>query len=196
MVWETLQNRRVGDPKAESPYTDPMIETVPSLETMARAALNVLDNDPDGFFVMIEGGAVDWSSHRNESSRMVEEMINFNRAIAAAVEWVETSSSWDETLLIITADHETGYLTGPGSGNVTQPDGTMEAVYNPLVNNGAGNMPGHDWNSGGHVNTLVPFYAKGAGSDLLLQYADDWDPNRGYYINNTEFAQLVFRLWD
>ena len=127
---------------------------------------------------------------------MVEEMINFNRAIAAAVEWVETSSSWDETLLIITADHETGYLTGPGSGNVTQPDGTMEAVYNPLVNNGAGNMPGHDWNSGGHVNTLVPFCAKGAGSDLLLQYADDWDPNRGYYINNTEFAQLVFRLWD
>jgi len=127
---------------------------------------------------------------------MVEEMIDFNRAIAAAVEWVETNSSWGETLLIITADHETGYLTGPGSANVTHPDGTTQAVYNPLVNNGAGNMPGHDWNSGSHVNTLVPFFAKGARSEMLLEYADEWDPNRGYYINNTEFAQLVFRLWD
>ncbi len=89
---------------------------VPTLEEMTRAALNVLDDDPEGLLLMIEGGAIDWASHSNQSQRMIEEEIDFSNAVAAVVEWVEMNSSWAETILIVTGDHETGYLTGPGSG--------------------------------------------------------------------------------
>ncbi len=195
-VVQTLQHNRSGDRKAPVPYTDPFVETVPTLETMTRGALNVLDADPDGLFLMIEAGAVDWASHGNSPSRMIEEMHGFNTAVTAVVEWVESHGGWDETLVIVTGDHETGYITGPGSGNVEQEDGTVVANYTALVDNGAGNVPGFQFNSGGHVNRLIPFYAKGAGSELLSEYTDEWDPNRGYFINNTEFAQLVFRLWE
>ena len=195
MVPRTLQRDRSGDRKAVPPYVHPLIETVPTLETMTRGALNVLGKNPEGFFIMIEGGAVDWAGHGNESGRMIEEMVDFNQSVAAAIEWVEANGGWEETLMIVTADHETGYLTGPGSGNIEQPDGTVEMVMNPLVNNGKGNLPGMQWHSGGHTNVLVPFYAKGAGSDQILRYADEWDPVRGYYINNTDFAKAVFTLY-
>ena len=48
-----------------------------------RASLNVLDNDADGFVLMVEGGAVDWGAHDNRSGRMIEEEIDFNRAVEA-----------------------------------------------------------------------------------------------------------------
>ncbi len=84
---------------------------------MTKAALNVLDDDPNGFFIMIEGGAVDWAAHANQSGRLIEEMNDFNKSIEAVIRWIDTNSNWNETLVIITADHETGHLTGPGSGS-------------------------------------------------------------------------------
>ena len=70
-VFGTLQAERSGS-KDALPYEAPLIQTVPALEEMGRAALNVLDNDPDGFFLMIEGGAVDWAGHDNQSGRLIE----------------------------------------------------------------------------------------------------------------------------
>jgi alkaline phosphatase len=63
-VWETLQQARSGDAFA-APYAVPFIQSVPTLVEMTNAALNVLDDDPDGFFLMVEGGAVDWAAHSN-----------------------------------------------------------------------------------------------------------------------------------
>ena len=63
------------------PGEDPFNENVPTLEEMTNAALNVLDNDPDGFFLHIEGGAVDLASHQNLIARMIEEQIDFNNAV-------------------------------------------------------------------------------------------------------------------
>jgi len=83
-VENTLQQERNGDNNAD-PFVVPFIETVPTLEEMTKAALNILDDDPDGFFVMIEGGAVDWVSHDNQFGRMIEEEIDFNRAVEAVV---------------------------------------------------------------------------------------------------------------
>jgi alkaline phosphatase len=195
MVPETLQYRRSGDRKAVPPYIQPLNEHVPTLATMASAALNVLDEDPDGLFLMIEGGAVDWASHANASGRMIEEMVGFNGAVDAVVEWVESHGGWDETLVIVTGDHETGYMTGPGSGVIQENDSTAVATYTALVDSGKGNLPGFQWNSTSHVNTLIPFYAKGAGASGILRWADEWDSKRGYFINNTDYAQLVFSLW-
>jgi alkaline phosphatase len=184
-VFETLQQGRSGNAFAD-PFVVPRTETVPTLTEMTLAALNVLDNDPDGLYLMVEGGAVDWGSHANQSGRMIEESIEFERAVEAVVNWVQKNSNWGETLLVVTGDHETGYLWGPGSN-----PGWM-----PIVNNGAGNLPGMQWNSTEHTNSLMVLSAKGDAARMFSRYADQYDPVRGRYLDNTELAQLVFWTLD
>jgi alkaline phosphatase len=188
-VYETLQQRRSGSSSA-APYQTALTQTVPTLEEMTRAALNVLDEDPDGFFLMIEGGAVDWAAHANQSGRLIEEMNDFNKSIKVVIKWVNRNSNWGETLVIITADHETGYITGPGSGQL--PGGP---VWNELVGNGTGQMPAMEWHSGSHTNSLVPFFAKGRGAQLFKDTIDGFDAVHGPYIDNTDIANVVFSLW-
>jgi alkaline phosphatase len=187
-VYETLQQARSGNTHAE-PFAVPLTKTVPTLEEMTKAALNVLDDDSDGFFLMIEGGAVDWANHHNQSGRMLEEQIDFDKAVNAVIEWTNKNSNWDESLLIVTADHECGYLTGPDSG-----DKANGPVWNNLINNGKDKMPGMEWHSGGHTNSLVPFYANGCGTDLFKAAAVNTDPVRGHYIDNTIITKTLFVL--
>jgi len=184
-VHMTLQQLRSGNPFAD-PYVEPPIESVPTLEEMTKAALNILDDDPDGFFLMVEGGAVDWASHLNESGRMIEEAIDFEDAVEAVVDWVKKNSNWGETLLIVTGDHETGYLTGPGS----------DPTWEPIVNNGARNLPGMEWHSDDHTNSLMVLSAKGDAARMFSRYADENDPVRGRYLDNTEVAKLIFWAMD
>ena len=202
-VRSTLQNNR-SRPKLttstetiETPYSTPFNETVPTLEKMTQVALNILDNDPDGFFLMVEGGAVDWAGHDNNSARMIEEQIDFNRSVETVVLWVEVNSSWDETLVIVTSDHETGYLIGPGSGpHSDDPHDDTPAVWNPLNNNGRGNLPGLEWHSESHTNSLIPLYAKGAGCELFHTYVKGNDPVRGPYIDNTDLARVMWECFE
>jgi alkaline phosphatase len=181
----TLQAERTGkdeDLKDDVPGEIPFLEHTPRLVEMTRGALNVLDNNPAGFFLMVEGGAVDWASHGNRGGRMIEELMDFNRSVEAAAEWVEVNSSWDETLIIVTGDHECGYLCGPDS----------DPEWKPIVNNGIGKMPGLAFYSGSHTNQLIPTYVKGAGAGLLKSRAKGNDPKRGPYIDNTDIGQVMF----
>jgi alkaline phosphatase len=178
----TLQQGRGGDRHADA-FVIPLTHTVPTLKEMSAAALNILDEDTDGLFLMIEGGAIDWASHANQSGRMIEEQIDFERAVRAVVDWVEARSNWGETLLIVTGDHETGYLNGPYSN----------PGWEPLLNNGAGSMPGLVWHSSSHTNSLIPISAKGDAARLLSEYADEFDPVRGPYVDNTELGMLLHR---
>lgn len=182
-VSETLQYNRSGLAHNNVlPGTD-RPNNVPSLATMTNGALNVLEEDPDGFFLMVEAGAVDWAGHANQTTRVIEEQMDFNDSVEAVNAWVEEKSNWDETLVIVTADHETGYLAGSGSNPGWEP---MQGV--------AGQVPGVSWHSGGHTNALVPLYAKGAGADLLTARADQWDLVRGAYVDNIEIGQTIFDL--
>jgi alkaline phosphatase len=186
-VAQTLQQRRSGD--TQVPYAAPLIESVPTLAEMASAALNVLDQDPDGFCLMVEGGAVDWAGHDNQSGRVIEEQIAMNRMVEAVVDWVEQHSSWDETLLVVTADHETGCLTTVVEQAAdNQNDSRIPDPSRPLKNNGRGQVPGMQWHSDQHTNSLVPFYARGAGLHLLRPLADQQDPRRGSYLDNAELG--------
>jgi alkaline phosphatase len=182
-LYQTLQQERGGDGYAD-PYVVPLIESVPTLEEMTVAALNVLDNDEDGLFLMVEGGAVDWAGHANQSGRVIEEQIDFDNAVQAVVEWVKTNSNWGETLLIVTGDHETGYMTGPNS----------DPGWNPIVNNGAGVLPGMEFHSGNHTNSLVPFFAKGDDGRWFKEMFDFSDPVRGRTIDNSDIGVLVIDL--
>ncbi len=156
---------------------------------MTKGALNVLDNDMDGFVLMIEGGAIDWASHANQTGRTIEEEMDFNEAVDAVIAWVQKNSNWGETLLIVTGDHETGDLWGPGSGIV---NGT--AKFAPIVNNGKGNVPSVSWNSPEHTNQLIPLFVKGDASRFLRDYVRATDPIRGAYIDNTNLAESIFRV--
>jgi len=170
-----------------APYTVPFND-VPSLAEMSRGAINVLDENPNGFFLMIEGGAIDWTGHANQQGRLIEEETDFNQAVDAVIAWVEANSNWNETLLIVTGDHECGYLWGPGSG--------APATFNAPVDHGPGNLPGLWYYSGNHSNQVIPFFAKGEGSQWFSQYATHTDPVRGSYVDNTDVAHVVFGYYD
>jgi alkaline phosphatase len=191
-IYRTLQQEREGDAHAD-PFEIPFVQTVPTLTEMALAALNVLDDDPEGFFLMIEGGAVDWAGEENQIGRMIEEQVCFNQAAEAVVEWVETHSRWEDTLLIITSDHETGYITGPESG-LELPDSDVAKTWRPVENRGKGKVPGMEWHHDEHTNSLVPLYAKGYGSERFAAFADETDPVRGLYLDNTEIGLLMIDL--
>lgn len=77
----------------------------PSLKEMTKKALDVLSKDEDGFFLMIEGGQIDWAGHANDAGWMLHELLKFDEAVEAVYEWVKDRN---DTLVVVTADHETG----------------------------------------------------------------------------------------
>ena len=95
----------------------PPDSTEPTLAEMSLAALTFLAEDPDGFFLVIEGGRIDMASHGNDLERAVTETVSFDEAVAAVADW---AASRDDVTLVVTADHETGGLevTTPGSVGV------------------------------------------------------------------------------
>lgn len=172
----------------EAPFETPLNTNVPTLGEMVAGALNVLEQTSDeGFFLMVESGAGDWGGHWNLLGRTIEDMVDLESALEAIVAWVETRSSWGETLVIVTSDHETGHLSGVGSG----------PGWTPLQNRGAGNLPEHAFYHTYHTNQLVPVFARGAGAmGLPTLTGGRVDPVRGPYLDNTDLANWLFRRWN
>ena len=101
-------------------------------------------NENEGFFLMIEGSQIDWGGHANDSDYIVTEMIEFDRAIGAVLEFAQAEGN---TLVIVTADHETGgYAINPGS--------KMDSLVTGFT-------------STYHSGTLIPVFAYGPGSQLF-----------------------------
>jgi len=194
-VYQTLQYNRSGADNADLPWADPRNAGISTLEQMTGAALNALYND-EGFFLMVEGGAVDWAGHGNHLGRLIEEQTDFNNTVDRVIQWVEANSSWDETLVIVTGDHETGYLTGAEFANVesVSEDNDTTWVIDDVTGE-QGELPAHAWNSGSHTNQIIPFFAKGEGIDMLKTYVDERDNRRGDYLKNSEVGQAVHALW-
>ena len=94
---------------------------------------------------MIEGGRIDHAGHGNQLSRNIYETIEFDRTIKAVLDW---ASRRNDTLVLITSDHETGGLK-------------------VLENNGKGKLPKVSWSTGGHTGVNVPIYATGPGADRV-----------------------------
>ncbi len=77
----------------------------PNLEQMALKAVDILDDTKEGFFLMIEGAHIDKHSHDNDAENMAEALIEFDKTIEAMLEYAKKDG---ETLVVVTADHETG----------------------------------------------------------------------------------------
>jgi alkaline phosphatase len=89
----------------------------PALEDMTAVALDVLSRNRNGFFLMVEGGSIDRELHRMDPSRAIYEVIELDKAIGAARAWASKRGN-EDTLIIVTADHETSglALTGVNEG--------------------------------------------------------------------------------
>ena len=180
-------------PASETPFSVPRRTDVPSLKTMALGALNVLDNDTDGLFLMIEGGGVDRAMHANNMGRMIEEKMEFDEALEAVSAYLDANTAgnnWSNTLVIVTGDHD-HLLMGPDSDTVP---------YQDLSDRGAGRVPGYKWQHTGHSNHLVPLYARGLGASLFLTCANQRDAftdrngrsfGRGAYLDQTEIFAVM-----
>lgn len=184
-VSTTLSSGRTG--KGTTPFEVPLVATLPTLLEMTQGALNVLKQNQNGFCLMVEGGAIDWACHDNNAVRAVEESAMFHQTVKYVTDWVSKNGGWDNNLLIVTADHETGFMWGTGSVK----EGDDRPVLKPIVNNGKGKMPGMMFLSTGHSNSLVPVYAIGRGSERLNAFARHIDPIRGRYLDNTQLIRAI-----
>jgi alkaline phosphatase len=133
------------------PYEYDGLGSLPHLSEMTTTALSILDNDPDGFFLMAEGGLIDHASHFNDIQRAILETVEFDNTVQVAIDWAAGRS---DTLILVTADHETGGLT-------------------VLANNGAGVLPTVNWSSAGHTETNVPVYAWGENAEIISGVMDN-----------------------
>ncbi|MBB6450651.1 alkaline phosphatase [Geomicrobium halophilum] len=95
-------------------------EEDPSLAEMTEAALNILQDDEDGFFLMVEGSQIDWAGHDNDAGWAMTDVEAFEKAVHAAIEFAEEDG---ETMVVVASDHETGGMTvGANGSDSANPD--------------------------------------------------------------------------
>jgi alkaline phosphatase len=188
----------------EKNYKNVGWDELPALSTMSLAALNVLTkNNSNGFILMIEGGAIDHANHARNITKSVLEHTGFSKTVDTVIDWVEKNSSWNETLIIVTSDHETGQIWGPETYSDDNNNGVYDESdsfneFRQVKNNGRGNVPSVQYGSGSHTNALVPLYAKGIGAELFLKRIKGTDKKAaqfwkfsGKYIDSTDIFHVI-----
>ncbi|WP_277120512.1 alkaline phosphatase [Bacteroides ndongoniae] len=106
-----------GTDASSLPYAIDRNEGDLTLAQITESAIDFLSRDnKKGFFLMVEGGKIDWACHSNDPATMVKEVIDMDNAVRVAYEFYKKHPK--ETLIVITADHETGGL-GLGNSNYT-----------------------------------------------------------------------------
>jgi alkaline phosphatase len=86
-------------------YTPADIHENPTLADMTAAAISVLERDLQGFWLMVEAGDVDWANHDNNLDTSIGALNSGDAAVKVITDWVERASNWQDSLLIVTADH-------------------------------------------------------------------------------------------
>jgi alkaline phosphatase len=148
------------------PYVFDGLGDYPKLWEMTDTAIKLLSQDPDGFFLMVEGGKIDLACHDADLERAIWETLAFSQAVEVALRFA--NEHLDETIVIVTADHETGGLeiqTDNGKGQLPT------VVWTTALDNGRTT----------HSGKPVPYYGLGVGADpFSLQ------------IDNTEIYDLMW----
>ena len=95
---------RAGKDKIEQYEPADLVEN-PKLTDMTSAAIEVLSQNKKGFWLMVESGDVDWANHDNNIDSSIGAVISGDAAVKTITDWVEQHSNWNESLVIVTADH-------------------------------------------------------------------------------------------
>ncbi|MFW9849113.1 MAG: alkaline phosphatase [Candidatus Thorarchaeota archaeon] len=156
------------------------INLTPSLAEMTDKALGTLSQDQEGFFLMVEGGRIDHAGHDFNKVNDALETIEFDKAVAVALDFVQAHSN---TILIVTADHETGGLMITGdslSGDLPSDENTE--LENRAIRIARANSINVTYTAGYHTDSNVPLFIYG---DVFEQYAID------DVIDNTQIFDIM-----
>ncbi len=94
-----------GRSKTAESYSEADLRENPTLAQMTKAALTVLEKSERGFWLMVEPGDVDWANHDNNLDNSIGAVNSGDAAVRVITDWVEQHSNWQESLMIVTADH-------------------------------------------------------------------------------------------
>lgn len=145
----------------------------PDLSQMTDKAIQILSQDPDGFFLMVEGGQIDWASHNNDAANTIQDTIDFDHAVQLGKSFTESSNN---TIMIVTADHETGgmdvHLSPLGLIGEDGPFYSLEGIPFYVT-----------WSTISHTAVDVPITAQGIGAESLSGH-----------IPNTDIFWMMARL--
>jgi len=123
------------------------------LPQSTKKAIQLLTQNENGFFLMVEGSQIDWGGHDNDAGYVLEEMLDFDRMIGEVLKFAQKD---EHTLVIITADHETG---GMSIHDANPELGTVEARFT----------------TGSHTSVMVPVFAYGPGADQFTGIYENTD---------------------
>lgn len=121
-----------------------------TLEDITKSAIQALTtSNNNGFFLMVEGGKIDWSSHANDAATTIKEVLDFNKTVQLAYDFYKQHPN--ETLIVVTADHETGGLgIGNGSSTLRTKNLSNQKVSQALLSKKIGQLrtdnPNASWN--------------------------------------------------
>lgn len=145
----------------------------PSLSEMTAKSIEILSQDPEGFFLIVEGGKIDHAAHDHDRVDTALELIAFDKAVGTALEYI---SDHPNTVLIVTADHETAGLTILGHTlSDTLPSDTNEESANRQLRIERANNITVEWGTTYHTATDVPLYWKGDVFNESVETVDNTD---------------------
>ena len=160
----------------------------PTLAQCATAALQLLTADgtsPEGCFVMIEQGDIDWANHANNFPAMIGAVHDLDQAVRAATAFVDRPGDqldWTNTLLIVTSDHSNSYMrlhAALGKGDLPPLDAKGRATDGSV-----------SYGTGSHTNEPVSLYARGPGVELFASLEGSWYPGTRL-IDNTQVFHVM-----
>jgi len=123
------------------------------LPVAAETAIDILSKDNEGFFLMVEGSQIDWGGHAGSAIYVVEDMLDFDQVVGQALEFAAKDK---ETLVVVTADHETGGMALTG-GSIK--DGMVKAAFP----------------TGDHTSVMVPVFSYGPGAEEFIGIMENTD---------------------
>lgn len=152
-TWEELEKRESGKVfcvpyEVDTPLPD---ERGDLLARATMKGISLMNQNKNGFFMMVEGSQLDDYGHFNQLDMLMKELHDFDRTIGEVMKWADKDG---ETLVVVTADHETGGLTLHGGDLAT---GRIEAKFA----------------STGHTGVMVPVYAFGPGAEEFTGFMDN-----------------------
>ena len=167
------------------PYALGRPEGALTLPQIVEAAVTVLERNPKGFFMMAEGGLIDWTAHSQDLAGTVFEVLDFDEAIAVAYAFYERHS--EETLIVVTADHETGGIALGRKGytydmtvidkikNASASTDVEQYMNDPKSIDSVNEEARIGWTTLSHCGGPVPVWAVGVGSERFAGRQDNTD---------------------
>ena len=148
----------------------------PTLEQMSRKAIEILSKQPNGFFLIIEGSQIDWAGHDNDFQYLIREMKAFDDAVKVGLDFAKEN---ENTLVVVTADHETGGLLLMG--------GTVDGKDIEV-----------DWGTNYHTGQMVPVFASGKGSWMFSGINDNsvFAKNFARFLGIHDFPGLHTNIYE